>query len=115
MATTMDNSITHHDDLNLMGMQELDSTMSIFESSHVEGSPISRSSSYDTPSSFNYISPYSHTITVQTPFEPLTKLEQTAESDQIHFAETRFVPPIIALFVSCHEWSEDASATIECS
>lgn len=32
MAATMDTQMQHHDDLNLMGLQELDSHLSIFES-----------------------------------------------------------------------------------
>jgi hypothetical protein len=37
MAATMENQVHQHDDLNLMGLQELDSHLSIFESSVFRG------------------------------------------------------------------------------
>lgn len=61
-----------HDDLSLMGMQELDSTFSIFETSH-----LGRESSTPGTSTFEYsidtIEPSNHTIIVERPLEKISK------------------------------------------
>jgi hypothetical protein len=90
MASIMHPSLMHHDDLDMMGLQELDSAMSIFESSHAEGSQLSRASSYDTPSSQPYMSPYSQTITVHVPDDHMARTEEL-EDEEMSFTPARSV------------------------
>ena len=85
----MHTSMLQHDDLDMMGLQELDSTMSIFESSHAEGSQLSRVSSYETPASQPYMSPYSQTITVQVPDDHISK--ELEDDEEMNFPPARSV------------------------
>lgn len=89
----MDTSMTQHDDLNLMGMQELDSTLSIFESSHSRDSPTAGSSNYQFENSMDLTETLSNTIIVQSPVEHYSKMDHIGgASHEIVFNETRSVP-----------------------
>ncbi|KAF4625778.1 hypothetical protein G7Y89_g12386 [Cudoniella acicularis] len=61
MAATMDTHIPHHDDLNLMGLQELDSHLSIFDPTRDSTTPMSNSaygesiSTTDNPSTTIFV------------------------------------------------------------
>jgi lysine-specific histone demethylase 1 len=90
MMATMDNAMTNHDDLNLMGMQELDSTLSIFESSHAgDAASTPGTSNYDFESTLNFNESLSQTIVVQTPVDQFPKLDHCGLSSQTPLAETR--------------------------
>lgn len=65
MAVTMESQISQHDDLNLMGLQELDSHLSIFETGR-DSSTAMPNSGYD---SLNIVDQHSHTIIVESPIE----------------------------------------------
>lgn len=71
MAVTMETQVSQHGDLNLMGLQELDSHMSIFETSNPgrdSSTPgVMSSSGYED--SLNIVDQHSHTIIVDSPGE----------------------------------------------
>lgn len=70
MAATMDTHMAQHDDLNLMGLQELDSHLSIFEPSNMDmesstGTPESTSNYEDAINAPDQLT----TIVVKSPDE----------------------------------------------
>ncbi len=78
MAATMDTQMQHHDDLNLMGLHELDSHLSIFESNldmeSSAGTPESTSNS--TYGDSNNIADQLTTIIVEAPDEKYVQKSQ---------------------------------------
>lgn len=92
MMATMDTPMTNHDDLNLMGMQELDSTLSIFESSHHREASTATSSNYQFENSLEFTETLSHTIVVDSPGDHYTKMDRFGRAGQdIMFNESRSV------------------------
>ena len=90
MAAIMDTSMPQHDDLHLMGMQELDSTLSIFESSNTGRDP-----STPATSTFEYSIDNpdlsAHTIVVDVPTEKYTTIESSEVHDGPKFHTSRLV------------------------
>jgi hypothetical protein len=92
MAATMDTPMPQHDDLNLMGMQELDSTLSIFESSNPgRESSTPDTSNYAFEDSINITEPPSHTIIVESPIENYTRMNHSEVRHRARFNDTRSV------------------------
>ena len=84
--------MTQHDDLNLMGMQELDSTLSIFDSSHPREPSTTASSNYQFENSVEFSETLSHTIVVDLPADHYSKLDRFGRSsNDSMYNETRLV------------------------
>jgi hypothetical protein len=71
MAATMDTQMPLRDDLNLMGLQELDSHLSIFESSNGGRDSSTPGATPNSPfeDSINIVEQQHHTIVVESPGE----------------------------------------------
>lgn len=71
MAVTMGTQVSQHEDLNLMGLQELDSHFSIYETSNPgrDSSTLGVMSTSGYGDSINIVDQHSHTIIVDSPDE----------------------------------------------
>ncbi|KUJ22294.1 uncharacterized protein LY89DRAFT_728452 [Mollisia scopiformis] len=91
MAVTMETQISHHDDLNLMGLQELDSHLSIFETSNPgrdSSTPGAISSGYGD--SVDMLDQQSHTIIVESPSENFSPKSHSGAGSLTKFGDQKF-------------------------
>lgn len=93
MAVTMETQISSHDDLNLMGLQELDSHLSIFETSNPgrdSSTPGAMSNSGYNNDSLNIVDQHSHTIIVDSPGENYSPKSHYGTGSHARFADQKF-------------------------
>jgi len=92
MAATMDTQMPQHDDLSLMGLQELDSHLSIFESSNPgrESSTPGAMSNSAYGDSINMAEYQSHTIIVESPRESHSHKNYFGVGPRTKFADQTF-------------------------
>lgn len=90
MAVTMGTQVSQHEDLNLMGLQELDSHFSIYETSNPgRGSStpgVMSNSGYGD--SMNIVDQHSHTIIVDSPDE--NHLPKSHHGTSSRFTDQKF-------------------------
>jgi lysine-specific histone demethylase 1 len=91
MAATMDTPMPHHEDLNLMGLQELDSHLSIFETSNQDrdsSTPGARSNSgFGDSTTFDQ---HYNTIIVESPTENYAPNIRFEVGSRARFADQKF-------------------------
>ena len=88
----METPMSQHDDLNLMGMQELDSTLSIFDTSRPRETSTATSPSYQFDNPMDFTEDGSHTIVVQTSADQYSKLDHLGRAgDDILLNDKRSV------------------------
>jgi hypothetical protein len=88
MAATLESQMHQHDDLSLMGLQELDSHLSLFDPSVFRGE--SSTPGAMSSSTFGDIDQQSHTIIVDTPRENYSQKPSYETGSRSKFAEQRF-------------------------
>lgn len=93
MAVTMESQIPQHEDLNLMGLHELDSHLSIFETSDPArgGSSTPSMSNLGFDNNFNMIDQHSHTIIVESPSENYSPRSHFGTSPHPRFADQKSI------------------------
>jgi hypothetical protein len=89
MAATMDNQMPLHDDLNLMGLHELDTQLSLFESSVLRGESSTPDAMSNSP--FGDFDQRSQTIIVDAPDEIYSSKMQYTSGSRARFVEQNFV------------------------
>jgi hypothetical protein len=92
MAATMDTPMPHHEDLNLMGLQELDSHLSIFESSNPDRDSSTPGDISDSGfgDSINTFDQHYNTIIVESPTENYAPNTRFEVGSRARFAEQKF-------------------------
>lgn len=91
VASTMDTQLVQQDDLNLMGLQELDSHLSIFESSLVrDSSTPDNGSNSASGESLKSVSQQSHRIIVESPDEIYLPPRPQYQAPRAKFMDPRF-------------------------
>lgn len=88
----METQISHHDDLNLMGLQELDSHLSIFETSNPgrDSSTPGAISNSGYGDSMNILDQQSHTIIVESPSESYSPIPHYGAGPRSKFGDQKF-------------------------
>jgi hypothetical protein len=109
MAATMDTQMTLRDDLNLMGLQELDSHLSIFESSNGGRDSSTPGAMSNSPfgDSINTAEQQLHTIVVESPGENVPYKSPFGPGSRARFADQKFnnaIPYVFAPSVSQFEF-----------
>ena len=110
MATMMDTQLPPRDDLNMMGLQELDSHLSIFESSNPGRDSSTPGAMSNSPfgDSINMIEQHTHTIIVESPGEKVpTYVSPYGNGPPARFSEQKFknaIPYVFAPSVSQFEF-----------
>jgi hypothetical protein len=111
MATTMDTQMPPRDDLNLMGLQELDSHLSIFESSNPGRDSSTPGAMSNSPfgDSINTAEQQTHTIVVESPGENVPYKSPFGVGSRARFTDQKYnhVIPYV-LFLPCHDLSFNA-------
>ena len=105
MAATMDTQISQHDDLTqdtLMGLQELDSHLAIFESSNQGKDPSTPGAISDSPfdDPINTTDQPSHTIIVDSPGDRYSQQTQSEVRSRARPAPTKSVFNHITQYVT---------------
>lgn len=101
MAATMDTQMPPRDDLNLMGLQELDSHLSIFESSNPGRDSSTPGAMSNSPfgDSINTAEQQTHTIIVESPGENVPYKSPFGIGSRARFADQKFNHVIPYVFV----------------
>lgn len=88
----METQIPQHDDLNLMGLSELDSHLSIFEASNPgrDSSTPGAMSNSAYGDSINTVDQHSHTIVVESPSENYSPKSHYGAGSRARFADQKF-------------------------
>jgi hypothetical protein len=101
MATTMDTQMPQHDDLNLMGLQELDSHLSLFESSiRRESSTPGAMSNSGYGDSIDAAEQSSHTIIVESPEDTYSRMNTSQGGSGARFSNPKSVFSNIIQYVT---------------
>jgi hypothetical protein len=100
MAATMDTQMPLRDDLNLMGMQELDSHLSIFESSNGGRDSSTPGALSNSPfgDSINTVEQQHHTIIVESPGENIPYKSPFGPGSRARFVDQKFSNTIPYVF-----------------
>jgi hypothetical protein len=101
MAATMDTQMPLRDDLNLMGLQELDSHLSIFESSNGGRDSSTPGAMSNSPfgDSINIVEQQHHTIVVESPDENVPYKSPFGPGPRARFTDQKFnnsIPYVLA-------------------
>ena len=101
MAATMDTQMPLRDDLNLMGLQELDSHLSIFESSNGGRDSSTPGAMSNSPfgDSINIVEQQHHTIVVESPGENVPYKSPFGPGPRARFTDEKFsntIPYVLA-------------------
>jgi len=88
MAATMESQIHQHDDLNLMGLSELDSHLSLFDPSVFRGE--SSTPGAMSSSAFEDVNQQTHTIIVDAPSESYSQKSPLGLGSRSRFADQKF-------------------------
>ena len=100
MAATMDTQMPLRDDLNLMGLQELDSHLSIFESSNEGRDSSTPGAMSNSPfgDSINTAEQQLHTIIVESPGESIPYKSPFGPGPRAKFMDQKFTHTISYVF-----------------